>query len=297
MDRLSNIIAFVTVAETGSFAETARRLNLANSVVSKRVKDLEEYLGVRLLQRSTRRVQLTDAGYGYFDQTRRIIGELAEAEEHLRFQNENPVGELKVSAPVSFGTQFLGPAVASYLEKHRDVTVKLHLSDLMVDFNHGGVDLAVGVGDMPAGSVITKKLAESRRVTVASPAYLKQHGHPQKPQDLSAHNCLSYTHLNDGRHWPYRMEGRKRLQPVGGRFSVNNGMLLCEAAAKGCGIAYLPSFIAGPHVVSGELEVLLEEYEDEPLQIYCAWVQQRFLSARMRSFIDHLAGYFRGFSA
>src|SRR5471032_1671807 len=118
MDKLSNIIAFVTVGETNNFAEAARRLHLANSVVSKRIKDLEEHLGTRLLQRTTRQVRLTDAGYLYFDHARRLVGELAEVEENLRFRNENPVGEIKLSAPVSFGTRYLGPALSAWLAKY-----------------------------------------------------------------------------------------------------------------------------------------------------------------------------------
>lgn len=297
MDRLSNIIAFVTVAETGSFAETARRLNLANSVISKRIKDLEEFLGVRLIQRSTRSLRLTDVGYQYFDQTRRLIHELAEAEENIRYKNENPVGELKVSAPVSFGTEFLGPAISSYLEKYPDVTVKLHLTDMMVDLRGEGYDIAIATGEITDTSVIAKKLAESRRVVVASPDYLKKHGRPETPQDLATHNCLSYTHMLDGRHWPFIVNGRRHMQLVGGRFMANNGMLLREAAINGCGITTLPTFLVGKHIAGGALELLLEDYEEEPLVIRAAYVQQRLLSARTRTFIDHLSKYFSGFSA
>jgi DNA-binding transcriptional LysR family regulator len=296
MDRLSNIIAFVTVAETGSFAETARKLNIANSVVSKRIKDLEEFLGVRLIQRSTRSLRLTDVGYQYFDQTRRMIHELAETEENIRYRNENPVGELKVSAPVSFGTEFLGPALSSYLEKYPDVTIKLHLTDLMVDLRGEGYDVAIATGDIADTSVIAKKLAESRRVVVASPAYLKEHGRPERPQDLGAHNCMNYTHMLNGKHWPFRVNGRRHLQLVGGRFMANNGMLLREAAVNGCGITMLPTFLVGTQVAAGDLELLLEDFEEEPLIIRAAYVQQRLLSARTRTFIDHLAKYFSGFA-
>jgi DNA-binding transcriptional LysR family regulator len=292
MDRLSNIAAFVTVAETGNFAEAARRLNIANSVVSKRIKDLEAYLGVRLLERSTRRVRLTDTGYQYFDQTRRIITELAETEENIRYHNENPVGELKVSAPVSFGVKFMGPAVSSYLDTYPDVVVKLSLTDRMVDMQSEGFDIAIGIGDIPDPGAITKKLAESRGVVVASPAYIARHGRPERPQDLSAHNCMAYSHLNDGRHWPFRIGGKKHLQSIDGRFGANNGMLLADAAVNGCGIVYLPTFLVANHIASGALEILLEEFEEPPITIRAAWLQQRLLSARTRTFIDHMAAYF-----
>jgi DNA-binding transcriptional LysR family regulator len=296
MDRLSNIIAFVTVAETGSFAETARRLNLANSVVSKRIRDLEDYLQTRLLQRTTRHVRLTDAGYLYFDHARKLVSELAEVEENLRYRNENPVGELKVSAPVTFGSKFLGPAVASFLDKYPDVSIRLLLGDRTVDMGEEGFDLSIRIGPMEPTSHISRKLAKSRRVTVASPDYLSKHGHPHKPQDLLKHNCLVYSGVNEGKSWPYRIGGKKHLQPVDGRFTTDNGMLLVEAAVSGCGITMLPTFIVGPHINKGELDIVLEDFEEEPLLIQAVYVQQRHLSARLRKFIDHLVEYFAEFA-
>jgi DNA-binding transcriptional LysR family regulator len=296
MDRLSNIIAFVTVAETSSFAEAAKRLNLANSVVSKRIKDLEDYLSTRLLQRTTRHVRLTDAGYLYFDHARRLVSELAEVEENLRYRNENPVGELKVNAPVTFGAKFLGPAIASYLEKYPDVAIRLFLGDRNVDMTQEGFDLSIRIGPIDSTSLIARKLAKSRRVTVASPEYLEKQGRPQKPQELLQHNCLVYSGVNDGKSWPFLINGKKHLQPVAGRFTTDNGMLLAEAAAGGCGITMLPTFIVGPHINKGELEIILEDFEEEPLLIQAVYVQQRHLSARLRKFIDHLAEYFAGFS-
>lgn len=296
MDRLSNIIAFVTVAETHSFAEAARRLRIANSVVSKRVKDLEEYLGARLLQRTTRHVHLTDAGYLYFDHARRLVSELAEVEENLRYRNENPVGELKVSAPVTFGSRFLGPAIAGFLDKYPDVAVRLFLGDRSADMIEDGFDVAIRIGQVENASLITRKIAESRRVTVASPAYLARQGRPQTPQDLVRHNCIAYSGLNDGRWWPFMVGGKRHRQPVAGRLISDNGALLAEAAAEGSGIALLPTFIVGPLVNAGKLEIILEEFEEEPLVIQLVYAQQRHLSARMRKFIDHMAEYFAGFS-
>lgn len=294
MDRLSNIEAFVSVAESGSFAAAAKRLHLANSVVSKRVKDLEDDLKVRLFHRTTRKVSLTDAGYRYFEEARRLLAELAEVEEQLRAQNEKPVGSLKVSAPVSFGTQYLGPAVAGYLDTYPDVELRVTLHDRLVDLASEDFDLAVAIGTLDSPTLVTRKLAESRRVVVASPAYYRTHGKPQKPQDLLHHNCMSYSNLNDGKAWPFVIGGRKHLQPVRGRFVSNNGLLLLQGALDGCGIALLPTFIAGPHVLTGRLEIALEGYEEDALIIQAAWAYQRHMSARMRTFIDYLAEYFSG---
>lgn len=296
MDRLSNIATFITVAETGSFAEAARRMNIANSVVTKRIKDLESFIGTRLIQRTTRHVALTEAGYRYFDHARRLVNELAEVEENLRYSNENPVGELKVSAPVTFGVKFLGPAVASFLDKYPDVAVRLYLGDRPAPLRAEDFDLGIRIGHVENPSYIARKLAESRRVTVASPAYLAAHGRPQKPQDLVQHNCLIYSGVNDGKTWPYVINNRPHLQNVSGRFSSDNGSLLLEAALHDCGITMLPTFIAGPHINSGALEIVLPEYEEPPMLIQAVYVQQRLLSARTRKFIDHLVEYFSAFS-
>ncbi len=297
MDKLSNIIAFTTVAETSSFAEAARRLNLATSVVSKRIKDLETYLGTQLLKRSTRHVSLTDTGYQYLEQTRRILHELAEVEEHIRFQNENPVGELKVSAPVSFGIEFLGPAICGYMAQYPDVTVTLALTDLTVDLSTGGYDIAIAIGDVPILSAITRKIAQSRRVIVASPEYLREHGTPEKPQDLIRHNCMAYSHHLDGRHWPFLVNGRKFHQSIAGSFAANNGLILKHAALSHRGITMLPSFLVANEVMNGTLDIILADYEEAPMQIQAAWLQQRLLSGRMRTFIDYMGKYFSGFGA
>jgi len=296
MDRLANMIAFVTVAETGSFAEAASRLHIANSVVSKRIKDLEGYLGTLLLQRTTRHVHLTEAGYAYVEHARKFLDELAEVEENLRYRNENPVGEIKVSAPLSFGNKFLGTPIADFLEKYPDVTVKLIVNDRQVDIAAEGFDLAIRIGTVEDQSLITRKLAQSRRMVVASPVYLEKYGRPQTPEDLAQHNCLSYSGLHDGKAWPFQKDGREFLQRVGGRFMADSGTLLCEAAVRGCGIALLPTFIVGQHIVNGELEPLLEEFESPPLAIQAVYQHKRYLSAKTRKLIDHLVAYFSGFS-
>ncbi len=294
MDRLSNIAAFVHVAEAGSFATAAKRLHLANSVISKRVKDLEDDLGVRLLHRTTRQVRLTDAGYRYLEHARRLLHELAEIEAQLKAQNETPVGELRVSAPVSFGVRYLGPAMAQYLDKYPEVSVRLTLHDRLVDLQTEDFDLAIAIGTLETPTLITRKLADSRRIVVGSSAYFAQHGKPERPQELQHHNCMSYSNLNEGKSWPFLIGGRRWLQPVAGRFSANNGLLLLEAALAGCGLALLPTFLAGPHVVNGDLDIVLAEFEEPSLTIQAAWAHQRHMSARSRSFIDHLATYFSG---
>lgn len=295
MDKLANIIAFSTVAETLSFAAAARRLNLANSVVSKRIKDLEDDLGVALLQRSTRRVALTDAGYRYVEQARRLIDELAELEDNLRASRENPVGEIKVSAPMTFANLFLGPALSGFLDKYPDVSVRLMISEHHLELAREDSDIGIVIGQPQHPALVTRKIAQTRRVAVASPAYLARHGRPATPQDLVTHNCLRYSNESDGKSWAFQSAGRALQQPVTGRFVSDSGTLLCEAARAGCGIAWLPTFIAGQDVQDGRLEIVLEDYELPPLPIYLVWHYQRHMSARMRKFIDHMVEFFGHF--
>ncbi len=289
------MIAFVTVAETGSFAETAARLHVANSVISKRIKDLEDHLGTRLLRRTTRHVSLTEEGYIYMERARRILDEIAEVEENLRYQSDHPVGEVRVSAPLSFGNKFLGPAIALFLEAWPDVTVRLIVNERAADPLDDNVDLSIRIGPVREQSLVARKLAQSRLVVVASPDYLAQHGRPQKPADLARHNCMSYIGIGDAKAWPFRENGREVWQNVGGKFTTDSGTLLCEAAVRGCGIALLPTFIAGQHVVNGELEVLLEDYEQEPMLIQAVYQHKQHLSAKTRKLIEHLVAYFADF--
>lgn len=299
MDKLSNMIAFVTVAETNSFAETAKRLHIANSVVSKRIKDLEDHLGAQLLHRTTRHIALTDAGYAYVEHARRFLDELAEVEENLRYRNDNPVGEIRIAAPLSFGTKYLGPAIASFLEIWPDVTVRLIINDNKAEdgLREREFDLIVAIGEIADSGLITKKLAQSRRVAVASPDYLEKHGRPKTPGDLARHNCLSYSGAHDGKSWPFQKDGRNILQRVNGRFISDSGALLCEAALHGCGIALLPTFIVGEHVVAGRLEIVLEDFEQETLDIRLIYPHKRHLATRTRKLIDHLSDYFKTFES
>lgn len=293
MDKLSNMKAFAQVAQTGSFAEAARKLNLATSVVSKRVKDLEGFLGARLLNRTTRKVSLTDTGYSYLDYVRKFLDELEEVEESIRHKTQKPIGEIKLAAPSSFGVKYLGPALSSYLDAYQEVSIKTVLSDRQIDLVEDGFDLAIRIGQLKDSSLISKKLLECRRVVCASPDYLDAHGRPQTPKDLNSHNCMSYTHLSDGKAWPFRIEDKRIWQSTSGRFSSNNGDLLCEAAITGCGITLLPTFIVGKAIQTGSLEIVLEAYEEVDFNIYAVYQNKRHLSTKVRTLIDYLDDYFK----
>lgn len=297
MDKLSNITAFLAVADGLSFAEAAKRLNIAPSVVSKRLKDLEESLGVTLLHRTTRHVALTEAGYQYAEQGRLLLGELAELEDGLRHGHQSPSGHLRISAPMAFTHLVMGPVLSRFLEVFSDVRLDMLISDDPVDFARNDCDLGILIGEPESETLHLRKLAETRRVVVGAPRYFAQHKKPQSPADLIAHNCLRYAH-EQGRGrastaWPFVVNGRSILQPVSGRMMSDSGTLLCAAARDGCGLAFLPSFIVGPDVVAGRLEIMLADFEQAPLPIYAAWPHQRHMPARLRALINHLVAHFK----
>lgn len=301
MDKLSNIIAFSTVADTLSFAEAAKRLSIAPSVVSKRIKDLEAHLGSTLLNRSTRHVSLTDAGYRYAEHSRRLLGELAELEDSLRQGNARPVGHLTISAPMAFTHVFMGPLLSDFLARYPDVTVDMLISDDPLGFARPDCDLGIFIGTPQADTLVMRKIADTRRVVVGSPEYFAKHGKPETPADLIAHNCLKYTHEQGRGHastaWPFVRDGRDVWQPVMGRMMADSGALLARAARDGCGLAFLPTFIVAPDIMAGRLDIALAEFEREPLPISVVWPHQRHMPARLRALIDHIVAHFQSDTA
>ena len=296
MDKLANMQAFAAVGRTGSFAEAAKKLNLANSVVSKRVKDLERYLGAQLFIRTTRKVLLTETGYLYLDYVQKCLDELEEIERRIRYKMDKPIGTIKLAAPLSFGMRYLGPALTSYLDKNPAVTIKTYLSDRTVDLIEEGYDLALRTGPLNDSSLIAKELLSCRRVVCASPHYFSKHGKPQTPQDLKNHNCLSYLNLADGKSWPFTLDGRRTWQQVSGTFLSDNGDLLHEAAISGCGISLLPTFIVGESIKNGNLEIVLAEFEEHNFNLYAVYQYTRHLPMKVRTLIDHLTASFKEIS-
>lgn len=281
--------AFQAVAEAGGFSEAARRLGLATSVVSKRIKDLEAYLGTQLFVRTTRQVTLTEAGQDYLDHVRRILGDLEEVESGLRYQAQKPAGTIRLTAPLSFGLKTLAPAFHSYLARYPDVTIKTHLSDRRVDLAGEGYDLAIRIGALEGQDLVAKKLCHARRVVCATPDYFARHGRPQHPADLKGHNCLGYLNQAEGKSWPFMIGGKKIRQGISGNFASDNGDLLHQMALAGCGIALLPTFIAADSLNSGALDVALEPFEEIDFDIYAVYQHTRHLSVKIRTLIDHLS--------
>jgi len=294
MDRLASLRIFAKVVETASFTAAAEKLGLSRAQVSKAVIDLERDLGARLLERTTRRVKVNEVGAAYYERAVRILAELDEADAAVRRLQDAPRGILRVSAPLSFAILHLKPVVTAFLAANPEVSLSLTLGDRFVDLIDEGFDLAIRIAQPESSSLIARKIAPARRVLCAAPKYLAQHGRPRTPADLARHRFLPYATGPAARHEDWRLNGPdgEHVIRVTGPLASNNGDMLHCAASDGLGIALLPTFIVGPDLQTGVLEVVLPDYTPAELGIYAVYPPNRQLAAKVRAFIDLLAAHF-----
>jgi hypothetical protein len=254
---------------------------------------LEAQLGLRLFHRTTRSLTLTEAGRGYFERVSQILIDLEAAEQSVSHLQITPRGQLKISAPMSFGFLHLAPALPDFLAAYPELTVDVMMSDRFVDLVEEGFDLAVRIGSLAESSMIAKKLSPIRRVICASPDYLARHGTPQTPQDLSNHQCLYNSNLPSGYEWRFQMpDGKPVSVSVKGQISINNGDALRIAALNHLGLIDLPTFIVGRDLQAGTLVSVLDEYVPQRMALYAAYSHARHLSPKVRAFVDFLSQRF-----
>ena len=292
MDKLDAMNAFAKVVAAGSYAEAARRLGLTRSAVSKAVMELEQLLGARLLDRTTRRVAPTEAGRAYYERCVSILADVEETEIQISRLHDAPRGVLKINAPMSFGTRYLGGAVADFMARYPDLKIELILNDRVIDPLEEGVDVTVRIGALADSSLIARRLAPARLVLAAAPDYLERNGMPQSPEDLAHHRCLTYGHMAAVQRWTLVREGEAVTVPVTSRLCSNNGDVLRDAALSGNGIAQLPTFLIGPDIAAGRLKVVLGDWPPAPLGIYALYAPNRYLAAKTRVFIDFISQRF-----
>jgi DNA-binding transcriptional LysR family regulator len=292
MDKLDAMNAFARVVASGSYAEAGRRLGLTRSAVSKAVTELEQLLGARLLDRTTRQVTPTEAGRAYYERVLSILADVEETENAVSRLHDEPKGLLKINAPMSFGTLYLGAAVAEFMAAYPDLRIELILNDRFVDPIEEGVDVTVRIGLLPDSSLIARRLAPARRVLAASPGYLDRHGVPRKPEELREHRALNFGHSSSAPRWELMRDGEIIAVPIVSRLCSNNGDVLRAAALADDGIVYLPTFLVGPDIAAGRLKVVLPDYVPPELGIYAIYAPNRFLAAKTRLFIDFLAARF-----
>jgi DNA-binding transcriptional LysR family regulator len=285
---LVDVIAFVRVAETGSFARAAERMGLSKPVLSRRVARLEEQLGARLLTRTARGAKPTDVGEAYLARAANVLAELEAAREVVADAVTQVAGPIRLSAPLSFGVEHLAPALAEFAKLHPRVELDVELEDRSVDLAGGGYDLAVRIGNLPDSSLVARRIAPVRKVLVGSPAYLATAGRPERPADLSGHAILHYPpepwRFRTARGWE-----TARVNPV---LRSNNGEMLRAAAEAGLGLCILPSFIASPGIKAGTLEPLLRDFPLEEAGLHALMPPGRATTARVRALVDFLVERF-----
>jgi DNA-binding transcriptional LysR family regulator len=288
MLKLDGIAAFVAVAEEGSISAAARRLRLPKSVISERLAALERALGAVLLRRTTRKLTLTEDGAAFLDRAARIAREVEDATAEIAERRGTLQGPLRIAAPVTFGHMHLGPALYPFLTAHPGIALTLDLDDRRVSAATDGFDAILRHGPIDDNRLVVWKLAPSRRLLVASPAYLKRFGAPKSPDDLDAHRGVFYTNRGIA-DWRF-VDAKGEAVVVRGTvaFRANNGTMVLDAAMAGLGVALLPTFIAGPAIKDGRLSVIDLGAEPEPEWIYMAHAEGRQVSAKLRALADHL---------
>lgn len=295
MKDLTGMAIFARVAEAKSFSVAARRLNLSKSVVSKHVAKLEKSLGARLLNRTTRRLSLTEIGAVFYDHCARIVEEAEEAELAVGHFGSAPRGTIKVNASVEFGTVHVAPALPAFLAKYPEVSIDMTLSDRFVDMAEEGYDVAIRSAwrDEPGLNLVARELAPSGRKVCAAPDYFKRHGVPQAPSDLVHHNCLIYTSSGGkGEWWRFVGPEGEISVPVTGNLRINDNEALWRAVLGGGGIALLPTFLIGEDLQRGALQAALIDYTPLERSVYAVYLPNRHLSPKVRTFIDFLVARF-----
>jgi len=293
VDRYQALRVFSQVVESGSFSAAAGKLGVSTTAASRHVAELEAHLQTRLLNRTTRRVSLTETGRGFYERAVQLLADLEEAEQEASRAAVVPRGTIKLTTSVNFGVRHVAPEIAAFLSAHPGVRFDVSLSDRTVDLVEEGFDLAVRIGAPGSDNVVARKLGETRLVPCASPGYLAAHGTPCAPEDLARHNCFTYEYVTPRNLWRFLdSSGAERTVRVSGSLHSNNGDLLAEAAAQGAGIVFEPAYIVGADVRAGRLVPLLQEFVAPPMPIYAVYPSRKHLSAKVRLFVEFLVARF-----
>ena len=293
MDRLAAMQAFVRVVEAGSFVRAAEKLGTSTSSASRLIADLEAHLGARLLNRTTRRLSLTETGQAYYERSVQLLADLDEAEAAAGAAAAAPAGRLRLTCPYNLLAQPIAPVLAEFGRRHPQVSFDVTVADRVVDLVDEGFDLAVRIGAPGGERLVARRLGSTQLVPCASPAYLEQRGAPQAPADLPRHGALTYAYVASPFLWRLvDAEGRRHEVRVGGPLHANSGELLVAAAVAGMGIVFEPDFVVGPYLARGELQRVLPGCAGPKLDVWAVYPSRRHLSAKVRTFVDYLAEIF-----
>ena len=288
MAQFRQISTFVDVVARGSLSASARAEGIAPAMIGRRLDALEARLGVKLLQRTTRKLALTDEGAAFLEDCQRILTELEEAENAVAARSARATGHLLVSAPAGFGRQHVAPLLPSFLAEHRELSINLNLNDRVVDVVGEGIDVAIRIASLGDSSLVGVKLADNQRVLVASPAYLKRHGQPDTLADLARHNCLAISSEGSQRGWTFIENGKPVTLKVAGNMVCNDGEVLHDWALAGKGLAWRSMWEVGVEIEAGRLRTVLDQFAAPGNDIYAVFAQRRHLPLRIRAFVDFL---------
>lgn len=293
MDRFQEMRAFVAVVDAGSFVRAADALDVSKTAVSRLVADLEERLGTRLLQRTTRKLFLTPEGEVFHERCRQLLDGVAEAEAELSVHSAEAIGQLRLNVPVTFGLLHLAPLWPAFMSMHPKVVLDVTLSDRLVDLVDEGYDLAVRISQLQASSLVSRRLTSTRLVLCASPEYLRRQGTPEHPSEIAAHSVIAYSLLSGGNLWEFQGPDGPVSVKVAPRMLTNSGDTCCAAALHHQGIVLQPSFLVATHLASGALVEVLPQYRSAELGVYAVYPSRKHLTPKVRALVDFLADAFR----
>jgi DNA-binding transcriptional LysR family regulator len=289
---LARIRAFVQVFDAGGFSSAARQYGRSKALLSKYVTDLEDYLGVRLMNRTTRKLSLTEAGEAYYREASQLLQQLDDLDASISDQTSAPRGLVRVSAPRNFGERTLAPAIFEFLKTYPDVSIDLRLEDRYVDLVDEGIDLALRISTMTDSSLIARKIADMRLVIVGAPALVARVGKPKTPDSLRGLPCIVDTNLQGQANWRFVEDGKTVSVHVSGPVRVNSPLASLQAATMGLGFAAIPSYLADPAIDSGELVSVLEAFVPDGQTLQAVYPHRRHLAGKVRALIDHLVAWF-----
>lgn len=290
MDIINGMQVFVAVVESGSLVRASRVLGTSGAAISRQIAALEDHLGARLLNRTTRRLSITQVGEDFLARARTILSDVADAEALASQSAARPAGLLRISAPLSFGISRMSQWLPGFMARYPDLRLNIDLTDRVVDLANDGIDVAVRIARHPATTnVIARRISVLRTIICASPDYLARRGCLQVPEDLSQHDTLSFTYLSTGDDWTLRdTDGHETVVRVRPQIHASNGDILSEMAMQGCGVINQPDFIVERHIASGRLVPILQDWSTEGFNLYALYLSRKFLSAKVRVFIDYL---------
>lgn len=292
MDPLSDIAVFVQVVDSGSFTAAADRLGISKSVVSKYVTRLENQLGAQLMNRTTRKLHLTEVGRTFYDRSHRGLLEIEEAKAEVSRLQGTPRGTLRLNVPMSFGILHIAPKLHDFLKPYPDLTIDMNLEDRKVDLIAGGFDMAIRISELSDSSLVARRLGPCRHVICATPEYLERNGMPRTPEELEGHNMITYKYQDSPAKWQFvSPDGKYSSVAASGSIQMNNSLAIRKALLSHAGLTLTPTFIVGKDIKSGKLKSVLTQYKLLEVSIFAVYHHRRHMSPKVRAFIDYLAAH------